>query len=320
MKKRLLAVVALAAVGWLIDGALAAQPPGGAAKDKKPEDRAKELHERLIKDLELTEKQAAPVRKVLDGFRADMAAWMRKNGPEIEKLRMQMRLIHQGKHRGSIQEARVASDRLRKLIAEQKAKEKGLITQLEAVLSDKQLAKARAILYPPPPLPPRRVPVYLLKRIGLTKAQWLRIRTIMDEARVAQAHEGLNAKGGATQGAWDRIVKEVLTEKDRKKLAAEEKASRRRVMQAMLGGVKLSEEQFTKIYRIWKEAEKEGAKNPQQRFAIFTAAHKKIVDTVLTPEQRKQMQKSGGSGMHKLPSGGAGKGGKGEKAGPGHGR
>ena len=64
----------------------------------------------------------------------------------------------------------------------------------------------------------------------------------------------------------------------------------------MLGGVDLSEEQFVEIEAIWHDAGKKIKEQPEKRFEISQQAHAKILDTVLTPEQREQAKKGSSMG------------------------
>ena len=71
----------------------------------------------------------------------------------------------------------------------------------------------------------------------------------------------------------------------------------------MLGGVDLTEEQFSKIDLIWRDAKKKASKHPETKLDIFRQAHAKIVKEVLTPKQREQLKKrgSGGHGSRRSP-------------------
>ena len=302
MTRRLLIVTVLVSTGILVRpglGGPTSKPQ--KAGERTPEDEVKKLHEQLIRELKLSKERDAVVRKLLADHRQNIAAWMRKNGPEMAKLQKQIKLVHDGKSTESPMAAKAAAQRLRVLLAEQKKKLAGLLTRLKEVLTEAQLVKARSILSPAPRIPTPPPPFYLLRRLALTDKQRARIKTVRDAAILAGVKEG-KTKGDLMRKAWDQIVKEVLTEKDRKKLAELKKASRRRVIRAMLGGVKLTEQQHGKIDKIWEAARKEISKHPEARIDIVRGMYKEILEKVLTPEQRKQAARGGGG--HGGPKGG----------------
>lgn len=126
----------------------------------------------------------------------------------------------------------------------------------------------------------------------------------MEEARSARAEVGHNkAKGDPMKKAWDRIVKEVLTDKNRKKLAELEKGVRMRVARSMLRGVNVTDEQWVKIDAIWKVAYQKAEGNPAARHAIYQQAQQQVITKVLTAEQRKALQERRRTMPSTIPAG-----------------
>ncbi len=276
MTKRLLVAIALVGTGTLMCAALAELPDKTQnASEKLIGDRLEKLHKRLLQELKLTKKQDAPVRKILASHRQGMVEWSRKNAPEMEKLQQRIMMVHQGKSTEAVEVVKAAAQKLRKLKAEQSKMSKGLVERLKKVLTETQLAKAMNILNPAPQIK-SSPPFYLLRRLDLTKKQQARIEKIEKTAKSEGAKAG-KANDNSLQKAWDQILTEVLTEKDRKKLDELEKASQRLVFRAMLGGVDLTEEQFSKIDLIWRDAKKKASKHPETKLDIFRQAHAKIV-------------------------------------------
>jgi Spy/CpxP family protein refolding chaperone len=305
MNNRLLTALTLVAAAMLAGQRSAGAPmPKGHPPTNVAEDRVKETHGRLVKELGLSGKPAAELHKVLVAYRQDMVAWINKNGPEMTKLRRQIRMAHIGGKVGANKEVLAAVERLRKLQIEQKAKADGLYVRFKSVLTDEQIAQARRIINPPPRTQ-AGASLHLLQRLTLTKEQKARIDVILKAARIAAADP--KTKGNPMQMAWERIVTNVLTEKDRLKLEEVKKASRRRVVRAMLGGVDLTEAQYVKIEAIWDDAGKKVAANPAAKAAIYQRANQDIVEKVLTPEQRKQMKARRPMGHGSAPRGSSGR-------------
>ena len=170
MKKCLAALAAWTVVGLLAGAAQGGEKDAAKPKGVKPPPVAIEkFHERLIKELKLTQEQEPKVREVLAIHRKHTAAWMHTNGLEMKALWKKIQDFHGGQGAVTPVQAKAATDRYRQLSAEQKKIGTGLIAKLKEVLTEQQLGKARGILDPqsvrrpaPPPMP-----FHLLKRLGL---------------------------------------------------------------------------------------------------------------------------------------------------------
>lgn len=287
-------------------GAPAGSSEGVVLKPGKPaQDPMKAFHERVIEALKLDAKQDAPVRKLFADYRAEMTAWMRAKGPQIRQLQQQVKVMGRVKNPKAAAAARAAVRKLRSLDSEQRMKTGKLVVGLMGVLTKEQTGKVQALLNLKPRSGAAPTKFHYLGQLGLTAEQKAKIKPIMAEARLAREEVGHNkAKGDPMTKAWERIVKEVLTDKSRKKLAELEKAVRMRVARSMLRGVKVSDEQWKKIDAIWKVAYQKAEENPTARHAIYQQAQQQVATKVLTAAQRKALQERRRTMPSTIPAGG----------------
>lgn len=296
----------LATMIFAAAGLATAQAPAGpfhGQATSQPAPMTEELSEQLIAALKLSDEQGPKVRKMLADHRKEMAEWLRKFAPEMGQLRTQMRMIHTSKDPKAVTEAKAAMARYRQLQSEQRMKRADLLVRLNDVLSNEQFATARKMLFPQPQSTPQALPFHLLGKLALTEQQKARLKTIMDEARDTRTKGQPDAMGKA----WNRIVQEVLTDKDRKELSElNVEAAHRRMALAMLGGVKLTPEQLRKIDGTYESARAKAAKDPNSRRAVYAAAQREIIEKVLTDEQRKALEKQKTQGPPRMGPHGAG--------------
>ena len=265
-------------------------PPDGAAR-RDADAAVEQAHQRLVAELKLTDAQDKPVREALAAYRRDDAAWLARNAPEVQRLREQMGKYHTARDAETIKAVKAAMGRLAKLKQEQAAIQTALLDRLKALLAEQQFAQARAAIAPrtKPRTPSNKF--HYLGKLGLTKDQLAKIKTIMEEARPAAGKPP--AMGDLMKVAWARIVKEVLAEKDRVQLVGLiREASHRRMVMAMFGNVQLTKEQAVKIDSIWAKAYQAAAKEPGKRFDIYSAAQQEAIRNVLTNAQREQLPKA----------------------------
>ena len=98
-------------------------------------------HEKLIKDLKLTDKEAAPVRKILAEYRKDLALWAAKNGPEMAACQAQMKKYHRMRDPKVMAQIRTAMNRLSELSKEQVAKREEMLVKLTPEQRNKKHSK-----------------------------------------------------------------------------------------------------------------------------------------------------------------------------------
>ncbi|HDZ44695.1 hypothetical protein LCGC14_0254040 [marine sediment metagenome] len=264
-----------------------------------------QTHAQLLAELDMADAQRETVSGILEAFRKDVTQWTMVHNLEMKQLRSVMKRYHGPKTDETDKEIMAAVRKSDRLETERNAKDTQLMADLEEVLSKEQLAKATEILYPVPPTWASGTTnrFHHLAELGLTEEQLAQTKTIMDEAMAASGGMG----GTAMQAAWNRIVKEVLTDENRELLQdLIKKAGHQRMVLAMFGHLRLTKDQLAKIDAIWtraydsaKAAEAAGG-GPDAKFEIYENAQKEIKATVLTDEQRGQLG-GGGAGM---PGGG----------------
>lgn len=306
MKKCLLIAVVVVAGCWgaeVTRGAPTGSSKGVVLKPGKPPgDPMKAFHERVIKALKLDAKQDAPVRKLFADHRVEMAAWVQAKGPQIRQLQQQVKVMGRLKNNPKANAAaRAAVRKLRSLESEHRMKTGKLVVGLMGVLTKEQAAKVQGLLN----LNPRSIAApskfHFLGQLGLTAAQQAKMKPIMEQARGPM---GPKAKGDPMKKAWERIVKEVLTDKNRQKLAELEKAVRMRVARSMLRGVTVTDAQWEKIDAIWKVAYQKAETNPAGRHVIYQQAQQQVAAKVLTAEQRNALQQRRRTMPTTMPAGG----------------
>lgn len=285
MRKCLLVTASVAVLAILSGQA------GPVKHDGKPgdplADQMKQSHQRLVKELQLSDKPRADVDDLLADYRSRTIAWMKQYGPEMRKLRQRIGSARGVQDVEAAKQTQLDRTRLGKLRKQRQQMIKDLIAALGKILDPKQLAKARKVLDPKPPMPIPSPRFYLLNRLDLTAKQRAEIEKIIKAAE----SKNPETKRKQLRQAWDRIVKEVLTEKDRRRLEEQKKASRRRVIRSMFKGIELTEKQYEAIEQVFEGVRKKAAENPDDRMASFQAGLKEILENVLTPEQREAYQK-----------------------------
>ncbi len=138
-----------------------------------------------------------------------------------------------------------------------------------------------------------------LGQLDLTADQKAKIETIMKAAREkAAAAEGREAKMEIMKAAREDVVKNVLTEEQRKKLASLRDLAGERMVMRRLERVNLTAEQKGKVEEILKaaKASAEKADGPEAKGAVLRAAMEDIKKNVLTEEQRKKLESMPGRG------------------------
>ncbi len=270
-----------------------------------PANPLQQTHEKLAASLKLTDAKDKPGREALADFRRGRAAWLETNGPEIKRLQKQLGKYHQARDAKAAKAAKDAMARLGKLRAERTMLQRTLMGRLKKLLTAEQYAKADAGLNPASTrkAPPNRF--HYLGQLGLTKKQLAQTKAIMENARkeAASAKGPMSPRNNPMGKAWAKIVTEVLTERDRVKLAdLIRRASHRRMVMAMFGRVGLTGEQSAKIDAIWEAAYAKAKKEPKKKFEIYSAAQGEAIEKVLTPEQRKKLPRRNRGMMPRRPT------------------
>ena len=293
MKQRISAGVAFAVTACMVAHALAGQPTTRPATTRPASagDAQKKSHDRLIADLKLDAPRKALLRDIFRTYRRDMAEWKRKHGPEMERLRRQLGKYHRPRDAQTKRASRASMAKLMTLQKQARTKQAKFLAKLKGVLTPDQFTRARMMLMPRPRTASGMSnKFHMLTELGLTRKQWGRIKAILaEEAKKAKAAG--KAKVDPRQAAWPRIVKEVLTEKDRQKLSDRTRMLRhRRMVLSTFGSLDLTTEQSARVDAIWKKAYDSASKRSDDRFAIYARARQEIARDVLTADQRKRLE------------------------------
>ncbi|MFB3893852.1 MAG: hypothetical protein ACE15C_17710 [Phycisphaerae bacterium] len=126
---------------------------------------------------------------------------------------------------------------------------------------------------------------------SLTDEQKARIKEIMEAARAdAEKADGREAKVKAMRDAMDKIVKDVLTDDQRK--AVEDLKAKFAGAGDMMAKFRLTDEQKAKAKEIIEAAKADAAKaeGPEAKMKVFKDAFDKLVKDVLTEEQQKALE------------------------------
>jgi Spy/CpxP family protein refolding chaperone len=274
-----------------------------------PKGRHGKALEEVIKELQLTQKQEAQVRQIMETHRKEVANWSKENQAKLEELQQQ------------IKAARDASDtQKQKALAEKRAelfKSRMEITdktmkQLGEVLKEEQMAKVKAAMErggragagrmhgaagtrPVRPEWGRRpglAPMHgAFESLNLTEDQQAKVKEILEQA-------GKEARA-VMEAAWKKIAEQVLTDQQGKQLEQLGKEQAAKRMDAFLARLKklgLTAEQQQKVDQIMAEARAnaEKAQGPEAKRQVFREAFGKIRDEVLTENQREQLKKEPG--------------------------
>jgi hypothetical protein len=265
-------------------------------------------HEKLIKDLKLTDAEAEPTRKILADYRKDLAEWAAKNGPEIAACQANMKKYHQMRDAKVVAAIRKSMKRLGELNKEQVDKREAMLVKLKGVLPKEKYAQAADALRP------RKRPrgqgfqerFHQLGKMKLTDGQLAKIKSLT-EAAMKPTPDGSPRKGSPMQEAWKKIVDEVLTADNRTQLQdLMRKSGHRKMVLGVLNSVKLTADQSKQVNALWDKAYASAKSHPKSKFDIYRGARSHAIDKILTAEQRKFLMKMqakphGGSMGSKMP-------------------
>ena len=310
MSSRLPRVIALCMTGLWVAGAAAqsAERPrdgrrGNRTARRERPDGGAGVFRGLIEELELTEKQGAPVQQIIETHQQEMTAWLRQNGPVMRELTGQLR---GGRGRRSEQasdvpkklsdaERKETTDKLRALHEQRAAKVDNVLKQLKDHLTEEQMATARRVLLRDRRGGGMRLSAAMLSQLALTAEQQKKVDVVLAAARKAGKDDG-PARRQAYAQAMRKIVQDVLTPEQRQKLEALRQQGPARRGDPLVG-LDLTDEQKDKIGKIRASMRErlDAAKTRETRREVLQAMRKEI-EAVLTSEQREQMrQRRGGA-------------------------
>lgn len=245
--------------------------------------------EKVIKDLKLEGDKEAQVKQILQTHKQAVENWQKENQPKMQELRKDMQAAREAKDQEKLKSLRADQQ---KLMESRTALQQDLFKQLGDVLDKEQMETVKAAMAPRGPAA-EFGPMRGLRNLDLTKEQQEQAKKIMDDARDAARKATEPAQRmKIMQDALEKVKTDVLTEEQRKKFEATQ--ARRGDMFRRIADLNLTDDQKKKIEDIRTETEAavKDAKTPQDRREITRAAFKKVVDEVLTDEQREEMKKN----------------------------
>jgi len=291
----LLAVTALAPPAKGADKPPDKARPARAGKRLRGEwDRghARRLRE-LFQSMDLSDQTEAQVRQIFETQRQAVMNWARENDGKFVELRKKLQAARKAQDKEA---AEAAMKEVKELGKARKQLHEDLMNQLKEVLSKEQMVKVKKFFTDMRRRGrPGAMMLRAIRRLDLTEDQKAATRKILDSAKAqARKADDPGQKGEIMRAAFEKIRKEVLTDEQRKKLDEMRERRDRGPRGGLLGlrGLDLTDEQTEQIQAIHKEAREkaEAAETRQARREIRREAIKKIVEEVLTDEQRQKLR------------------------------
>jgi Spy/CpxP family protein refolding chaperone len=259
-----------------------------------------EILKRMKEELKLTGEQETQLRQILETARQTAIDWQKEHEEELTTLWEKFRKARENQDTEAMREL---GAKFRELFEPQRTVWEDFAVKLKEVLTEEQAAKAQEMLR-------RRrssgvAPLSALRNLKLTPEQQAKVNEIIRTARakVAEIQDPADKRKKmqqADEAAMKKIEEEVLTEEQRRQLDRYRRRMRtERDPGRMYQGLDLSDEQQERINEILQKAATEAAQaeNGQDRQEKWRAAHRKIVEEVLTDEQqRKLRERSRGAG------------------------
>ena len=277
----ILAAVAVLAVGSTV--ALAERQNRG--EDRKQHMQAK--MDELIEKLDLAPSVETQVRQIFQTHHQAVANWRREHGEDFRELAEQYRKAADA---GDDKKAEAIRKKMHKLKEGRRKLRDELTKQLADVLNDEQMAKVKECF-----ARHRRrsaAGLAVLQQLDLTDKQKAQVREILDDAgKKAEKLDDAEEKKKVRRAAFEKIRTKVLTDEQRKCLKTMKRRAHDRNPFAKMD---LTDEQKAKMNKISKAAHQRAAKADTfaQRQEIMRASFHKIVEDVLTDEQREQLHRS----------------------------
>jgi hypothetical protein len=263
----------VAAVAFALDA------PG--SRPARKGERAEALYEHLVKDLDLTDQQQKEVSQVLHTYRQAADNWQQEHGQETKDLESK---IQEARKAGNQDQAKALREQQAKLAESHKALLDDLFKQLGDVLTKEQMDKARPIL-----LPRRPGPMSALNLLTLDEKQQAAVKDIADAARLdADKAADPRDRERIWKDAFEKIRTTVLNDEQRNRLESLKKDRQFEGLEKL----NLSDDQKKQIADLIRQAREDAAKadKPDAKREIYKIAWKKILDEVLTADQKKQFE------------------------------
>ncbi|MDY6914190.1 MAG: Spy/CpxP family protein refolding chaperone [Planctomycetota bacterium] len=284
MKKHI--CVTLTAVAILGIGSAVASAEGKNRGDELKQ-RIQAKTDELIEKLKLAPSVETQVRQIFQTHHQAMANWHREHGKEFRELAEQHR---EAVKAGDEKKAEALRKKMHKLGEGRKKLHDELMKQLADVLNDEQLAEVKKCFA----RHRRRFAHGLetLQQLDLTDKQKAEVKEILDAARKkAEKLDDVEEKKKVRRAAFQKIKTKVLTDEQRKRLETMKRRAGDRARDAF-AKLDLSDKQKAEMNEISKAAHLRAAEaeTHAQRREIMRDSFRKIVEDVLTDEQREQLR------------------------------
>ena len=308
---KLMTLSAIALVFSAASGVVPAQDGGDRNRDRTKQHRSSVPAKvgELLESFNLSEKQLARVKQILDTSRQADANWRKENSEDFKDIRDAM---SQAKKDSDSAAMKAASERMRKLFASRKGASDNVLIQLSEILGKDQLAKVKSVMSPQRSGPNTylfrpRILNASLEKLDLTDTRKTEIKKIhdavnaeMDKARAAMKEAKTNEEKseimkGLKQAMTEALdkIKAILGEDLTAKLQqiAGEMAKDEQKQNDPFGGLDLTDGQKEKMSAIRKSVREKmrDAKGSEAKRAIITDMRKEI-DAVLTDEQKAKLK------------------------------
>jgi len=281
--KRLCLMLALIAIVGLVAGELYAQdgdaPAKKPAKVRKPKTPRKPAlrgaHAQMKKVCELTEDQVKQINDLSAARSKALKEWNEANGDALKAAYEKVKAAREAKDKEATKKAYEELNVLRKAQSEIVAKSQADVL---AVLTDEQKAKWRTYNAV-------RSVKMRFRGIELTEEQNAQIEKIVAAAADKLAETDRKKRYAASAKLSEQVSKEVLTEKQRSKLAL-------LMIKANYRRAKLTDEQSAQVKAAYdKHMAGVDASDAKAKAAAHNKIHEEIYDSILTEEQKKLVRK-----------------------------
>ena len=270
----------------------ASERPAGASRPAagKPFDQAKALRmlmERISREFKLAPDARRQLEQAFQSYNQALANWRQEHAAQLKQLGEQIKAARESKDEDAVMTAR---EELAKLTESRKTLRENFEKQLADILTPEQMARVKDILNETAQ-PVMRF-VAAMATLDMTDDQKVASRKILENAR--QEAENVNEpreKNNLYRAAVEKIRKEVLTPPQCRKLDAMKEADRFNFNR--IERLNLTDEQRASIRQIMGQAHDQAValETPQQRRDVYQAAFEKIRTTILTEEQRQQLER-----------------------------
>ncbi len=290
-------LVLVTMVGVMLFGASALVAEDAVGEQKRPriQDRREfrdNLHERILKELDLTADQQAQVKQILETHKQAVENWQKENAEELKALREQMEKARAEKDTEAVKSLREKSA---KIFKGRQELQESLNKQIKAVLTDEQKEKFENLsrLVRSAVIGAQQIRT-ALRGLDLNDEQKEKIKKIIAETGEAAGKvETPKGKLELWQKAVQTIKSDVLTEEQVKKFEQAMNQMRQgRGLMGPMADLNLTDdqkEQMEKIEAKYRDQIKNAG--PEDRRELMKKMRDEM-NSVLTDEQKAKVKKN----------------------------